>query len=109
MARRRERDRTQELIERETEAAAAEAAGIGGEPGDEDLDPAERPVVESGGGEAEGFELAEEDLREQAEHGEGGRSAIADSYRQAEEVEHAGAEHGEADEVDTTEGESDRA
>jgi hypothetical protein len=108
MARRKQRDRTDELIERETDAAAEEAADIGGEPGDEDLDPAERPVIEGGGGEAEGFELAEEDLREQAEHGEG-RSAIADSYRQEEESKRAGAEHGEADELETTEGEDDRA
>jgi len=42
----------------ETDAAAAEAAKIGGVAGDEDLDPAQRPVVEAGGGEAEGFEDA---------------------------------------------------
>ena len=40
----------------ETDAAAAEAARIGGVAGDEDLDPALRPVIEGGGGEAEGFE-----------------------------------------------------
>jgi hypothetical protein len=54
----------------ETEAAAAEAARIGGIAGDEDLDPALRPVVEGGGGEAEGFEQAEEALIEHASHGD---------------------------------------
>ena len=55
---------------RETEAAAREAAGIGGIAGDEDLDPAERPVLEGGGGQAEGFEQAEELLIEHASHGD---------------------------------------
>ena len=54
----------------ETEAAAAEAARIGGVAGDEDLDPAQRPVVEAGGGEAEGFEQAEAALIEHASHGD---------------------------------------
>jgi hypothetical protein len=53
---------------REVEAAAAEAARIGGVAGDEQLDPAERPVVEAGGGEAEGFEQAESALIEHASH-----------------------------------------
>lgn len=56
--------------ENEVEAAAAEARGIGGVAGDEDLDPAERPLVEAGEGEAEGFELAEEELIEHASHGD---------------------------------------
>ncbi|MGN6187716.1 MAG: hypothetical protein ACTHOE_02355 [Conexibacter sp.] len=54
----------------ETDAAAAEAARIGGVAGDEDLDPALRPVIEGGGGEAEGFEEAEEALIEHASHGD---------------------------------------
>jgi len=54
----------------ETDAAAAEAARIGGVAGDEDLDPARRPVVEGGGGEAEGFEEAEKALIEHASHGD---------------------------------------
>ena len=40
----------------ETNAAAAEAAGIGGVTGEEELDPAQLPVTEAGGGVAEGFE-----------------------------------------------------
>jgi hypothetical protein len=54
----------------QTDAAAAEAARIGGVAGDEDLDPAQRPVVEGGGGEAEGFEEAEDALIEHATHGD---------------------------------------
>ena len=58
-------------FEREqADAAAQEAAGIGGIAGDEQLDPAERPVVEGGGGEAEGFEQAESALIEHASHGD---------------------------------------
>jgi hypothetical protein len=53
--------------EREVDSAAAEAARIGGSAGDENLDPAERPLVEAGEGVAEGFELAEEELVEAAE------------------------------------------
>lgn len=54
----------------ETDAAGAAAAKIGGVAGDEDLDPAQRPVIEAGGGEAEGFEQAEEALIEHASHGD---------------------------------------
>jgi hypothetical protein len=54
----------------EADAAAAEAARIGGVAGDEQLDPAQRPVVEAGGGEAEGFEQAERALIEHASHGD---------------------------------------
>ena len=55
--------------EREVDAAAYAARAIGGQAGDEDVDPAERPLQEAGEGEAEGFELAEEDLIEAAETG----------------------------------------
>jgi len=55
--------------EREVDAAAYAARAIGGQAGDEDVDPVERPLQEAGQGEAEGFELAEEDLIEAAEIG----------------------------------------
>ena len=58
------------LAEEEAQAAAEEAARIGGRAGDEDLDPAERPVIEGGGGESEGAEVAEEDLIDAASHGD---------------------------------------
>jgi hypothetical protein len=58
------------IAEEEAEAAAAEAAHIGGDvPRDSD-DPAEQPRIESGEGEAEGFELAEADLEDIASHGD---------------------------------------
>ena len=56
--------------QQEIDAAAAEAAHIGGVAGDADLDPAERPVIEGGGGYAEGFEQAEDALIEHASHGD---------------------------------------
>ena len=58
--------------EEEAEAAEREAAAIGGRAGDEELDPAQRPLVEAGEGVAEGFELAEEELINAAQHGDSG-------------------------------------
>jgi hypothetical protein len=81
---------TDASFEREQEAAAAaEAASIGGrisdEPPAEDdpqRDPALRPLYEAGEGEAEGFELAEQELVEHAEHGDqhAARRVIEDAY-----------------------------
>lgn len=56
------------LAEEEAEAAA-EAARIGGEVPEEGDDPARWPLVEAGEGEAEGFELAEQELEDNAAHG----------------------------------------
>lgn len=80
----------------ETDAAAAEAARIGGVAGDEDLDPAQRPVVEAGGGEAEGFEQSEEALIEHASHGDQ-QSAHAVIHDAAVPEEQGTSEAGEAD------------
>jgi len=52
----------------EIEEAAKEAARIGGITPNDDLDPAERPVAEGGGGESEGFELAQQELIDHATH-----------------------------------------
>jgi hypothetical protein len=81
----------------EIDAAAAEASQIGGVAGDEDRDPALRPVVEGGGGEAEGFEEAEEALIEHATHGDqqSAHAILHDSGRA--EQEGATADDGEAD------------
>ncbi len=54
----------------QADAAAAEAAGIGGVTGEEILDPAQLPVIEGGGGVSEGFEEAERALIEHASHGD---------------------------------------
>jgi hypothetical protein len=61
----------------EAEAAAAEAGAIGGVAGDEDLDPAQRPLAEGGEGEAEGFEEAEEELIDHTSHGDQQSARVA--------------------------------
>src|SRR5919201_6534258 len=94
-----ERDPDDELLVRaEENEAAAEAAGIGGEGSQEELDPAQRPVREAGGGEAEGFEQAEEKLVENAGHGEG--NPLPDEFSGETESDLSGAEYSEADEAD---------
>jgi hypothetical protein len=107
-----------EFERRQEAAAAAEAAKIGGEPGkvpgyDDDPttpgiseDPAQRPVDEAGGGEAEGFEIAEAELVDRAENPRG-PSPMADQERVSEDVR-AEREYGEADEVHTSEDDPDR-
>jgi hypothetical protein len=76
--------------------AAAEAAAIGGT-GTAEADPAQQAVREAGGGEAEGFEQAEQDLISNASHGDD--HAAGRILQDAPEAEAAddGAEHGEAD------------
>lgn len=81
----------------ETDEAAREAAGIGGNAGEEERDPAQRPVKEAGGGEAEGFEEAERALIEHASHGDQ-RPAHAILHDQGQDEEPgAQREDGEAD------------
>jgi hypothetical protein len=80
----------------EIDAAAAEAGRIGGVAGDEDLDPSERPVIEAGGGDAEGFEQSEEQLVEHASHGDS-QSAHAILHDQGAPETGPGALEGEAD------------
>jgi len=94
-----ERPEDSDLV-REEEAAAAAAAGrIGGVAGDEDdFDPAMRPVYEAGGGVAEGFEQAEADLVDNAQHGDGHGDPLSDAFRPEAESDLSGAEYGEADE-----------
>ena len=87
------------FIEDEEEAAAAEAGRIGGDrPDYYDNDESQRPLEEAGEGEAEGFELAEEDLVEEASHGEEGRSPELDAFD--EEEDDAGSVYGDADDVE---------
>ena len=78
----------------EVAAAAAEAAAIGGRAGDENLPPAERPLVEAGEGVAEGFELAEQDLIEAATHCDSRHDPLHDRFPSEET---AGSVYGEAD------------
>jgi hypothetical protein len=91
---------------REIAAAAREAAAIGGRAGDENLDPAWRPLIEAGGGVAEGFELAEEQLIEAAEHTDSRVDPLADQfppeeYRPVQFVTYGEADHERSSEAVT--------
>lgn len=95
--------------EAEASAAAREAGAIGGRAGDEDLDPAQRPLVESGQGVAEGFELAEDDLIEAAQHGNSRADPLTDAYTPEGDRGRQVGEYGEADHEESSElRESDR-
>jgi hypothetical protein len=96
------------LLRREERAAESEAGSIGGRRPDYEGDEAARPLEEAGEGEAEGFELAEQDLVETASHGDAGYSPEADEFTPEEESDRADAVYGEPDEVDPTEVDSDR-
>jgi hypothetical protein len=92
----------------EREAAAA-AGALGGPPQTEglagtgeDVDEAMRPVYEAGGGEAEGFELAERDLERNASHDDGTGYPERDAFTPEAESDRSPAEYGEADEEEPT-------
>ena len=95
------------LVAEEELAAAAEAASIGGKRPDYDVDDddreSSRPLEEAGEGEAEGFELAEHDLIEEASHGDERRSPELDAFEAEDESDEATVVYGEPDEVDPTE------
>ena len=75
---------------------------------DEKKDPAMQPVEEAGGGVSEGFEQAEEDLIENASHGDGTGDPAADAIdNEHVDAERSTAEYGEPDEIDATERTSD--
>jgi hypothetical protein len=87
----------------EEQAAASEAAAIGGRPSAEPApvegqpDEAERPLAEAGQGDAEGFEQAERELVEHATHGDqhAARQAIEDAPEGSDDAR--AAEAGEPD------------
>ncbi len=87
----------------EEQAAALEAAAIGGIAGDEHLDPAQRPLIESGEGEAEGFELAEQDLIAAAEFGDPGVDPLANAFKPESGRPPSRSTYGEADHAASTE------
>jgi hypothetical protein len=88
------------LVAEEEAAAAAEAAAIGGPHLDDAHgDPALEPVYEAGGGEAEGFEAAEEELIDNASHGGGRGDPIRDALTPEVEADEETAVEGEADHV----------
>lgn len=93
------------IADEEAEAAAAEAAEIGGPAPDDPVeDPAQRPVVEGGEGQAEGFELAEEELIDNAAHGDQKGFPNRDAGAPEEPTETA---FGEADEAIPQEADQD--
>jgi len=96
-----------DVVEAEEDAAAAEAARIGGRSGMEGMDEAKRASAEHGGGEAEGFEEAEELLQENASHGDPTADPLADAP--APEAEPDPGVYGEADEIESTETDPDTA
>jgi hypothetical protein len=111
-------ERESEFERRQEQEAAAEAAAIGGEPGqvpgyDEDADrpgvssdPARASVEEAGGGQAEGFEQSEALLIDRAENPRG-PSPLADRERVSED-DRAEQTYGESDDVRTSEDDPER-
>jgi len=95
-----ERSRAEELEDAQEAAAAAEAAQIGGSVPPSDADPARSPVEEAGGGEAEGFEQAEQALQRQASHEDPGTSPTQDAFSGEVESDRSDAEYGEPDEAE---------
>ena len=88
-------ERDEAFVEEEEAEAAEEAGAIGGTRDPDTDDPAQQPLIDAGEGEAEGFELAERDLEDIAEHGDEHR--FPDGMSETEEPqEHA--EYGEPDE-----------
>jgi hypothetical protein len=91
------------LVREEEERAAAEARALGGRAPNYEVDEAWRPLEEAGEGEAEGFEEAEKELREAAQHEDDSRSPEVDRFSPEKEADRATAAYGEPDEVDPTE------
>jgi hypothetical protein len=85
-----------QLVKEEADAAAAEARDVGGSAPIESDDPAQQPLIESGEGESEGFELAEKRLVDIASHGD--QHCFPDSVLPPPE-EPESAERGEADQT----------
>lgn len=105
MERNQPSDEDPDFATRQEWAAAAEARAIGGSGPDvggvdpaEPIDEAMRPVYEAGGGEAEGFELAERDLVRNASHDDGEAFPERDAFTPEAESDLSPAEYGEADE-----------
>lgn len=92
------------LVDEEADAAAKEAGEIGGAvPEEEGVDPAQRASLEAGGGVAEGFELAEEDLIAHASHGDEQSARPAYHHRDKRDEELGDSEQGEADRIRSSE------
>ncbi|HEX5924705.1 MAG TPA: hypothetical protein VFY45_12795 [Baekduia sp.] len=87
-----------DFVAAEEAAAAAEARSIGGPRLDDAHgDEAFEAVAEAGGGESEGFELAEEQLIDNATHGGGRADPIGDAFTPEIESDERTVVDGEAD------------
>jgi hypothetical protein len=95
------------FVDEETVAAGAEAASLGGRVASDDDDPAMAPVRQAGGGEAEGFEESEEELIDNAEHGDFAPDPYDEAFPEESESDLSGAEYGEADHERDAERDSD--
>ncbi len=97
------------LLRREEEAARREAGHIGGDPPEydnEEGDPAseaDRALIEGGEGLEEGFEVAEDDLRDAASHSENRYNPAERDFGDEESAGEGDAISGEPDEIDVTE------
>ena len=87
------------FVAQEEAAAAAEAAGIGGRVAPDAGDPALDPVYQAGGGEQDGWEEAEQELIENATHGDGRGDPERDAFSPELEADRATVVYGEEDQV----------
>jgi hypothetical protein len=87
------------LVAEEEAAAAAEARAIGGPRLHDADDPAFEAAYEAGEGEAEGFEIAERELEENATHGEGRGDPLRDAFTPEVEADESTALDAEADRI----------
>jgi hypothetical protein len=97
------RDPDEEIVIEEESAAAAEAAAIGGAVPHDAQDPAMDPVYQAGGGEQDGWELAEAELIENATHGDDDANPIRDAFSPEAETDRSTAIYGESDGLSSTE------
>ncbi len=91
------------FVAQEEAAAAAEAAGIGGRVAPDAGDPALDPVYQAGGGEQDGWEEAEQELIENATHGDGRGDPERDAFSPELEADRATVIYGEDDHVTSSE------
>ncbi len=81
--------------------AAREASEIGGDPGGEyGVEESERALAEAGQGEAEGFELAEQELVENASHEADSNPDPTHMAGREEASDPTAQSHGESDDVE---------
>lgn len=94
---------TDEVEDEAEAAAAAEAGAIGGAQPNPGLPESERPLAEGGEGEAEGFELAEQELIESASHGDPSGNPLGDRFTPEDSASENLASYGEGDDEHVSE------